>query len=59
MWLDGYAELQAAGAQVSDVFSEGQFGSTLGISAVFSEQLNVFEGQVHAPSDDDYYRYYH
>ncbi len=56
--LAGYAELQAAGAQVSDVFSEGEFGSTRGISAVFVEQLNVFEGQLHSNTDDWVVRYW-
>ena len=48
MVLAGNAAAQAAGAQGTNVVSEGQFGSTLGMSAVFVEQLNVFEGQYHS-----------
>ncbi len=58
MILAGYAEMQAAGAQGTNVVSEGQFGSTLGISAVFSEQLNIFQGQYHSNTDDYVWRYW-
>ncbi len=59
MVLAGYAELQAAGAQdAAYVFSEGQFGATHGISAVYVEQLNAFEGQLHSDTDDWVVRYW-
>ena len=56
--LAGYAEAVAAGAQVSDTFSEGEFTSTKGISAVFVEQLNIFQSQVHFNTDDGVYRWF-
>ena len=55
-YLAGYAEAVASGAQLT--YSEGLFGGTLGISAVFAEQLNVFEGQYHANTDDWVTRYW-
>ncbi len=55
-YLAGYAEAVASGAQLT--YSEGLFGGTLGISAVFAEQLNVFEGQYHANTDDWSSRYW-
>jgi len=58
MVLAGNAAAQAAGAQGTNVVSEGQFGSTLGMSAVFVEQLNVFEGQYHSNTDDYVWRYW-
>ena len=58
-WLDGYAEMQAAGAQNTYVFSEGQdTRSTLGISAVFVEHKNMFEGQYHKNIDDLVWRFW-
>ena len=54
--LTGYAEALAAGAQLS--YSEGLFEATLGVSAVFSEQQNVFEGQYHNNVDDWVTRYW-
>ena len=58
MVLAGNAAAQAAGAQGTNVVSEGQFGSTLGMSAVFVEQLNVFQGQYHSNTDDYVWRYW-
>jgi hypothetical protein len=58
MVLAGNAEALASGAQLTFDNSEGQFTSTLGISAVFSEQLNVFEGQYHKNTDDLTIRYW-
>ena len=46
----------AAGAQLPS--SEGEWAATQGISAVFSEQQNVFEGQYHMNTDDWVYRYW-
>jgi hypothetical protein len=57
-YLAGYAEVVAAGAQLTNKYSEGQFGSTMGISAVYVEQLNVFECQRHSNTDDYVYRYW-
>jgi hypothetical protein len=51
-YLAGYAEVVAAGSQLTNKYSEGQFGSTMGMSAVFVEQLNVFECQRHSNTDD-------
>ena len=45
-----YAEAQAN--------SVGEWTSTMGISAVFSEQQNAFEGQFHTNTDDWVYRYW-
>ena len=58
MFLTGYANLAASGAQLPFIYSEGEFAKTLGISAVFVEQTNVFEGQVHVNTDDFIYRYW-
>ncbi len=58
MFLAGYADLVAAGAQLTFDSSEGQFTSTLGVSAVFVEQLNAFQGQIHPNTDDWVYRYW-
>ena len=58
MVLAGNAAAQAAGAQGTNVVSEGQFGSTLGMSAVFVEQLNIFQGQYHSNTDDYVWRYW-
>jgi len=56
--VDGYASGVAAGAQVSDTFSEGEFSFTRGVSAVYVEQLNVFEGQYHVNADDSVDRWF-
>jgi len=58
MRLAGYAEVVAAGAQLTYEYSEGEYGATLGISAVYAEQLNVFEGQYHSNTDDYVWRYW-
>ena len=47
-----------SGAQIQVEYVKGEFTAAIGISAVYVEQQNIFEGQVHAPSDDDYYRYW-
>ena len=58
-WLTGFAEATASGAQLTYDFSKGQFKFlTQGISAVFVEQLNVFDGQFHSNTDDNTYRYW-
>ncbi len=58
MFLTGYADILASGAQPSYDYLEGEFAFTSGISAVFVEQLNVFEGQLHSDTDDWVYRYW-
>ena len=58
MFLSGYADLLATGAQSTYDYSKGEFGRTAGLSAVFVEQQNVFEGQFHADTDDWVYRYW-
>ena len=58
MVLVGYYEALASGSQVPFVHSEGKFTVTGGISAVFVEQLNVFEGQIHYNTDDFVHRYW-
>ena len=55
-YLAGYTEALAAGAQ--STYSGGLFGGTAGISAVFVERLNVFEGQYHINTDDWVIRYW-
>ncbi len=53
MFLAPYAQaLAASGAQSAYDYSAGVFVQLLGISAVFVEPLNVFEGQVHSNTDD-------
>ena len=47
MMLPGYTDAIAAGAPVVYDHPKGEFDLTLGISAVFVEQLNIFEGQYH------------
>lgn len=37
---------------------DGQFSSTLGVLAVFAEQLNVFEGRTHDNIDDSVRRFW-
>ena len=52
MVLAGYDTLVASGGQLPVDYSKAEFIGTSGISAVFVEQLNVFEGQYHADIDD-------
>ena len=52
MFLDGYAEMMASGDQNTYDYSKGKYILTAGISGVFVEQLNVFEGQYHPDTDD-------
>ena len=55
----GYEAMAAAGAQSAyNYLAEGDFTRTQGISAVFVEQLNVFEGQFHADTDDNTWRFW-
>ena len=57
-WLGNLlAEVLAAGSQIP-ILSTEDFTSTRGISAVFVQQLNVIEGQVHKNSDDWVNRYW-
>ena len=52
------AEILAAGAQYPDISASTKgFTDTIGISAVFVEQLNVIEGQLHRNTDDWVFRY--
>ena len=53
-----YDAAQAAGAQLPYEYSKGEFDATMGISSVFVEQLNVFEGQYHQDTDDWVYRFW-
>ena len=58
MWLGNIlADILAAGAQNTGITAEG-FSETRGISAVFVEQLNVIQGQVHKNNDDLVFRYW-
>ena len=53
------ADFLAAGAQYSGISaSTDGFTVTYGISAVFVEQLNVFQGQFHKNIDDAVWRYW-
>ena len=58
MVLSGYADLLASGGQLALYYSRGGFMYTMGISAVFVEQLNVFEGQFHMNTDDYTWRFW-
>ena len=58
MVLTGYDDAVASGGQLSYDYSGGEFKFTQGISAVFVEQLNVFEGQYHMDTDDNTWRYW-
>lgn len=58
MFLAGYADIVAAGGELTFEYSEGEFTHTLGLSAVYVEQLNVFEGHHHSNTDDYVYRYW-
>ena len=53
MFLAGYAELLAAGNQFPFDASKLEFAVALGISAVFVEQLNLFEGTLHVNATND------
>ena len=48
----------ASGAQLAFDYSEGEWRETAGISAVFVEQQNVFQGQLHQDTDDWVTRYW-
>ena len=56
--LAGYNAAVASGAQVSYDYSGGEFDVTVGVSAVFVEQQNIFQGQFHMDTDDNTYRYW-
>jgi hypothetical protein len=58
MFLAGYADMLAVGGNVVYVYSEERFGRTVGISAVFVEKQNLFEGQYHSNTDDLVFRYW-
>ena len=57
MVLAGYNFL-ASGAQMTFDPSFGEFTFTHGVSAVFVEQKNVFEGQFHMNTDDFVWRFW-
>jgi hypothetical protein len=48
----------AASGEATVPYSPGNFSFTDGISAIFVEQLNVFQGQYHSNTDDWVYRYW-
>ena len=52
MFLKGFTESLEAGAQIPFDASKAEFSFTYGISAVFVEQLNLFEGTLNTNSDD-------
>ncbi len=56
--LGGYADYLAAGSQLAYDYVEGGFSQVHGISAVYVEQLNAFEGQRHTNTDDWVGRYW-
>ena len=56
MVLLGYAEAAASGTTFD--YSVGDITLESGMSAVFVEQLNVFEGQVHADTDGFMFRHW-
>ena len=56
--LTGFNALAASGAGLTFENSKTEFSRTLGISAVFVEQQNVFQGQYHINNDDWVYRYW-
>ena len=58
MILVGYADTLAAGGQVAFDYSGGEFTWTSGISAVYVEQQNIFEGQYHRNTDDYVFRFW-
>ena len=53
-----YADLLESGAQLPIIYSEVDYTYTAGISAVFVEQQNIFEGQTHTDTDDWVFRYW-
>ena len=55
--LAGYAAAIAAGGQLPYDYTDG-FSSTHGISSVFVEQKNIFEGQFHKHTDDFIVRFW-
>ncbi|KAL7528635.1 hypothetical protein ACHAWF_002633 [Thalassiosira exigua] len=55
--LSGYDEAIASGATIS-IATEGEFVKTTGISAVYVEQTNIFEGQIHENTDNWVIRYW-
>ena len=57
MFLAGYTEAEAAGSTLEYEYS-GEWTATLGISAMFVEQQNMFEGQYHSNVDDFVLRYF-
>ena len=57
MPLVGLAEATAAGNQIAYDGSDG-FSFALGVSAVYVEQTNVFEGQLHMTTNDWVIRYW-
>ena len=56
--LAGYANVMASEAQTPFVYSKGGFTFTSGISEVFVEQQNVFQGQFHPDTDNWSGRYW-
>ena len=58
MFLADNAEALSSGAQLIFQYSEGLWITTTGVSAVFVEQLNLFEGQVHENDDNWVARYW-
>ena len=56
MGLFGYADIAESGGHLT--YSEGDFVVTVGMSAVFVEQQNVFEGQFHLNTDNDVTRFW-
>lgn len=48
----------AASGEATVPYSPGNFSFTDGISAVYDEQLNIFQGQYHSNTDDWVYRYW-
>jgi hypothetical protein len=58
MVLTGITDMVTAGAQLTYEYSEGDFTSTYGISAVFVEKQDVFEGQLHLNTDDLVFRFW-
>ena len=57
-FLAGGGNAEAAGAQLPFDHLGGDFTFTSGISAVFVEQQNVFEGQLHMNADDSTWRFW-
>jgi len=53
--MPGNADLIASGSQTPYVTLDG-WGATVGVSTVFVEQLNSFEGQMHTNTDDGVWR---